>query len=207
VRSRPRDLEADSENRLQSARGRARARRRRRWRSRGARNLRAARALLAAPLSAALWRSESVWRPIRGARIGTRASASRLIDLTLASPRDPELCPTTASADPLRCWRGHLALRVGASPVCADWGDCAASLSQRPPQTCRPNDRAWARNLAGSRSVDRCSTTAASRGLCGTEVSEFRLGSCLRGRLYGNVRIKAIMGTLGLCHLGLRCVV
>ena len=37
MRSRPRDLAADSENRLQSARGRARARRRRGWRSRGAR--------------------------------------------------------------------------------------------------------------------------------------------------------------------------
>jgi hypothetical protein len=122
VRSRPRDLAPDSENRLQSARGRARARRRRGWRSRGARNLRAARARLAAPPSAALWRSESVWRPIRGARgsrIGTRASASRLIDLTLAPPRDPELCRR-----PLQQTRSGVGAGIlrsaSASPVCAE---------------------------------------------------------------------------------------
>ena len=121
MRSRPRDLAADSENRLQSARGRARARRRRGWRSRGARNRRAARVRLAAPPSAALWRSESVWRPIRGARgsrIGTRASASRLIDLTLASPRDPELCRR-----PLQQTRSGVGAGIlrsaSASPVCA----------------------------------------------------------------------------------------
>jgi hypothetical protein len=128
VRSRPRDLAADSENRLQSARGRARARRRRGWRSRGAQNLRAARARLAGPPSAALWRSESVWRPIRSARgspIGTRASASRLIDLTLASPRDPELCRR-----PLQQTRSGVGAGIlrsaSASPV------CAARATQRP---------------------------------------------------------------------------
>ena len=122
MRSRPRDLAADSENRLQSARGRASATRRRGWRSRGARNRRAARARLAAPPSAALWRSESVWRPIRGARgsrIGTDASASRLIDLTLASPRDPELCRR-----PLQQTRSGVGAGIlrsaSASPVCAE---------------------------------------------------------------------------------------
>jgi hypothetical protein len=58
---------------------------------------------------------------------------------------------------------------------------------------------------AGPRLVDRFFRTAASRDLCGNEVSGSRLGSSRRGRLYGNVPIRAIMGTLGLCPLGLRC--
>lgn len=49
--------------------------------------------------------------------------------------------------------------------------------------------------------------TAASRGLGGSAGSGAGLASCPTGRLYGNVPIRAIMGTLGLCPLGLKCVV
>jgi hypothetical protein len=44
--------------------------------------------------------------------------------------------------------------------------------------------------------------TAASRGLGGNAGTGAVLGSCPAGLPYGNVPIKAIMGTLGLCHLG-----
>ena len=75
VRSRPRDFAADS-GQAQSARGRARATTRRGWRSRGARNRRAARARLAAPLSADCGGAKVFRRPIRGAR-GSRSERPR----------------------------------------------------------------------------------------------------------------------------------
>jgi hypothetical protein len=50
-------------------------------------------------------------------------------------------------------------------------------------------------------------TTEASRDPGGNVVSGSPLESFLRDRPYGNVPIRAIMGTLGLCPLELRCTV
>ena len=61
---------------------------------------------------------------------------------------------------------------------------------------------------ASTRRVERWElllTTEASRDPGGNTVSGSPLESFLRDRLYGTVPIRGIMGTLGLCPLGLRC--
>jgi hypothetical protein len=60
------------------------------------------------------------------------------------------------------------------------------------------------RTAAGCRTAAR---TAASHGHGGSAGRGSPRGFCRANRPYGNVPIRAIMGTLGLCHLGSRCPV
>ena len=115
MRSRPRDLAADSENRLQSARGRASAR----GLVVGAREAlgtdeqrESGSPLHRAPLSGG---AKVLDADSRRSRLSNRNGRERIAadrpDARFATRSGT--VPATASADPLRCWRGHLALRFG----------------------------------------------------------------------------------------------